>query len=59
MENKELELLDVTKNADLDKTNPHIAEAIRAIQAERAGTSEIEWSDFSSHNKNISAATSK
>ncbi|WP_420642433.1 hypothetical protein [Candidatus Leptofilum sp.] len=59
MENKELELIDDIKNVDMDRTNPHIAEAIRAIQAERAGTSEIEWSDFSSHNKNISAATSK
>lgn len=57
MENKEL--VDDIKDAELDKTNPHIAEAIRAIQAERAGTAEIEWSDFSSHNQNISAAASK
>lgn len=52
-------LIDDINDSDLDDVNPHIAEAIRAIQAERAGTVEIEWSDFSSHNQNISAASSK
>jgi hypothetical protein len=35
----------------LGKINPRIAEAIRAIQDERAGREPIAWADFSQHSK--------
>ncbi len=35
----------------LQQIIPRIADAIRAIQAERSGAEPIAWSDFSSHSK--------
>lgn len=35
----------------LKRLNPRIADAIRAVQAERLGTEPIAWLDFSSHSQ--------
>ncbi len=44
--------LDNLQEKQLEQLNPKIAEAIKAIQAERSGKEPIAWSDFSSHDKN-------
>lgn len=40
------------KEEKLQHVNPKLVAAIRAIQAEKMGKEPIDWSDFSSHNKN-------
>lgn len=52
--------LDTIKPIELDQfnekviqnLNPKIADAIKAIEAERSGVEPIAWQDFSSHSKN-------
>jgi hypothetical protein len=44
--------LDNLQESQLQQLNPKIAEAIKAIQAERSGKEPIAWRDFSSHEKN-------
>ena len=53
VENIQRPLVEVAELSEeqLEKINPQIAEAIRAIQAERQGTVDFDWSDFSSHKK--------
>ncbi len=40
------------KEEKVTNLHPHVAEALKAIQAERSGSTPLAWSDFSSHNKN-------
>lgn len=44
--------VDNLQEKQLGQLNPKIANAIKAIQAERSGKEPISWTDFSSHNKN-------
>ena len=43
--------LENLQEKQLEQLNPKIANAIKAIQAERSGREPIGWSDFSSHKK--------
>ena len=45
----EAPVVDSLAEQKLNNINPQIADAIRAIQAERSGQNELEWTEFSSH----------
>jgi hypothetical protein len=45
-------LVEELKEEKLQKINPKVVAAIKAIQAERMGKEPISWSDFSSHTQN-------